>query len=198
MIPIALDPARIMLGLAGRGAALRRRLATLRAGNARQLILFSDEAWFCDDSAAGDALHSDITTDDSVTLHPWLPQPTDLASLDVLWIAGLPQAVAAPLAAAARSHDLLVNVEDQPELCDFHSVAEIRRGDLLLTVSTGGRSPRLAARIRTQLERQFDPAWATRVGELASLRQRWRGEKNSMAEVSALTDAVLASAGWLP
>jgi precorrin-2 dehydrogenase / sirohydrochlorin ferrochelatase len=198
MIPIALDPARIMLGLAGRGAALRRRLATLRAGNARQLILFSDEAWFSEDAGCCHDSHSESATEHGVILHPRLPQPTDLASLDVLWIAGLPQAVAAPLAAAARSHDLLVNVEDQPELCDFHSVAEIRRGDLLLTVSTGGRSPRLAARIRTQLERQFDPAWATRIGELASLRQRWRGEKNSMAEVSALTDAVLASAGWLP
>jgi precorrin-2 dehydrogenase/sirohydrochlorin ferrochelatase len=191
MIPIALDPARIMLGLAGRGTPLRRRLATLRAGNARQLVLFSDEP------GSRDAPDSENATDDGMTWHNRLPQPADLANLDVLWIAGLPQAVAAPLAAAARAHGVLVNVEDQPGLCDFHSVAEIRRGDLLLTVSTGGRSPRLAGRIRAHLERQFDPAWAAHVGELASLRQRWHGEKNSMAEVSALTDAVLSSAGWL-
>jgi len=191
MIPIALDPARIMLGLAGRGAALRRRLATLRAGNARQLVLFSDEP------GIRDALHSNGATNDGIARHDRLPQPADLAGLDVLRIAGLPQAVAAPMAAAARAHGVLVNVEDQADLCDFHSVAEIRRGDLLLTVSTGGRSPRLAGRIRARLERQFDPEWAARVGELAALRQRWRGEKNSMAEVSALTDAVLTSAGWL-
>jgi precorrin-2 dehydrogenase / sirohydrochlorin ferrochelatase len=197
MIPIALDPARIMPGLAGRGAAMRRRLATLRAGGARQLVLFTDEAGFCEGARPRDGLYSDTGPYDGVTVYPWLPQPADLASLDVLWVAGLPRAVAAPLAAAARSHSVLVNVEDQPELCDFHSVAEIHRGDLLLTVSTGGRSPRLASLLRAQLERQFDPAWAARVGEIASLRQRWRGEKNSMAEVSALTDAVLSSAGWL-
>jgi precorrin-2 dehydrogenase / sirohydrochlorin ferrochelatase len=191
MIPIALDPTRITLGLAGRGIALRRRLATLRAGDARQLVLFSDEP------GPRDAEDSAAATDNAITWHNRLPQPADLAGLDVLWIAGLPQAAAAPLAAAARAHGVLVNVEDQADLCDFHSVAEIRRGDLLLTVSTGGRSPRLAGRIRAHLERQFDPAWAARVGELASLRQRWRGEKNSMAEVSALTDAVLTSAGWL-
>ena len=191
MIPIALDPTRIMLGLAGRGAPLRRRLATLRAGDARQFVLFSDEP------GSRDAEDSAAATDNGITWHNRLPQPADLSGLDVLWITGLPQAVATPLAAAARAHGVLVNVEDQPGLCDFHSVAEIRRGDLLLTVSTGGRSPRLAGRIRAHLERQFDPAWAAHVGELASLRQRWRGEKNSMAEVSALTDAVLSSAGWL-
>src|SRR5271156_5492477 len=110
MIPIALDPARIILGLAGRGAPLRRRLATLRTGNARQLALFSDEA------GLGDDVYSVNITEGDVTLHPRLPHPTDLASLDVLWIAGLPQAVATPLAATARSHGVLVNVEDQREL----------------------------------------------------------------------------------
>jgi precorrin-2 dehydrogenase/sirohydrochlorin ferrochelatase len=191
MIPIALDPARTRIGLAGRGAPLRRRLAGLRAGNARQLALFSDEP------GSRDALNSDSAPDGGITWHNRLPMPTDLASLDALWITGLSAADAAPLAAAASTHGVLVNVEDQPDLCDFHSMAEIRRGDLLLTVSTGGRSPRLAARIRARLERQFDPTWATYVGELASLRQRWRADGNAMAEVSTLTDAVLASAGWL-
>jgi precorrin-2 dehydrogenase / sirohydrochlorin ferrochelatase len=185
-----------MLGLAGRGDRLRRRLATLRADHARHLVIFSDAGRAPSNPAARDALHSHPAAV-VVTRHDRLPQSTDLAGLDVLWIAGLPQAVATPSAATARSHGVLVNVEDQPELCDFHSVAEIRRGDLLLTVSTGGRSPRLAARIRAHLERQFDRAWAARVIELASLRQRWRGEKNSIAEVSVLTDAQLASAGWL-
>jgi precorrin-2 dehydrogenase / sirohydrochlorin ferrochelatase len=197
MIPIALDPTRITLGLVGRGAPLVRRLTMLRTGNARQLVLFSDEPEFCDYAGASDAQQSDSATDDDVTWCARLPQPADLARVDVLWIAGLPAAVATPLAAAARTHGVLVNVEDQPDLCDFHSVAEIRRGDLLLTVSTGGRSPRLAARILERLERQFDPAWATRVSSIASFRQRWRADGSSMAEVSALTDAVLNSAGWL-
>ena len=52
---------------------------------------------------------------------------------------------------------MLVNVEDRPALCDFHSVAEVRRGDLLLTVSTGGASPGLAARIRARLAAEFGP-----------------------------------------
>jgi precorrin-2 dehydrogenase / sirohydrochlorin ferrochelatase len=197
MIPISLDPTRLRLGLAGRRAPLPRRLAALRAGNARQLTVFSDEPGFSGEAGSCDAQNSTIAADDGVTWCPRLPQPTDLAILDALWMVGLPPAVAAPLAAAARAHGVLVNVEDQPDLSDFHNVAEIRRGDLLLTVSTGGRSPGLAARIRARLERQFDPIWATRVRRISALRQRWREDGRSMAEVSALTDAVLTSAGWL-
>ena len=79
-----------------------------------------------------------------------------------LWIVGLPDDEAAALAALARSERVLVNVEDRPALCDFHSVAEVRRGDLLLTVSTGGASPGLAARIRARLAADFGPEWAER------------------------------------
>jgi precorrin-2 dehydrogenase/sirohydrochlorin ferrochelatase len=193
MIPIALDPNRITIALAGRGAPLRRRLGTLRAGHARQLTLFCDEPRpaLCDQPDAS------LEAADDLMVHRRLPQPTDLAGLDVLWIAGLTLDLAVPLAAAARMHGVLVNVEDLPDQCDFHSVAEIRRGDLLLTVSTGGRSPGLAARIRARLERQFSPAWGARVARIASLRQQWREDGRSMDEVSALTDAVLTSAGWL-
>ena len=78
------------------------------------------------------------------------------------------------LAALARSERVLVNVEDRPALCDFHSVAEVRRGDLLLTVSTGGASPGLAARIRARLAAEFGPEWAERVALLRGHRAAWR------------------------
>jgi precorrin-2 dehydrogenase/sirohydrochlorin ferrochelatase len=193
MIPIALDPARLTLALAGRGGALRRRLGSLRAGGGRQFILFCDEPH----PAPVDQPDPSFEAADGLVVHRRLPRPADLDGLDVLWIAGLTPDLAVPLAGAARTHGVLVNVEDQPDLCDFHSVAEIRRGDLLLTVSTGGRSPGLAARIRARLERQFGPAWGERVAGIASLRQQWRDDGKSMAEVAALTDAVLTSAGWL-
>ena len=93
-------------------------------------------------------------------LRNFLPGRPDLAALRALWIAGLPDDEAAALAALARSERVLVNVEDRPALCDFHSVAEVRRGDLLLTVSTGGASPGLAARIRARLAADFGPEWA--------------------------------------
>jgi precorrin-2 dehydrogenase/sirohydrochlorin ferrochelatase len=181
MIAVALDPAVLPIAVAGRGNAVLRRFLGLQAGGARDLPLFSDQPDQDLDRAAGP------------TLRPFLPRRTDLAGLRALWIAGLPDDAAAQLATQARADRVLVNVEDRPELCDFHSVAEVRRGDLLLTVSTGGGSPGLAARIRARLAAQYGPEWADRLEELRARRAAWRRDKR---DVAALTDALLRANGW--
>jgi precorrin-2 dehydrogenase/sirohydrochlorin ferrochelatase len=79
-------------------------------------------------------------------------------------------------------------------LCDFHSVAEVRRGDLLLTVSTAGASPGLSARIRARLAVQFGHEWGDRLALLRDRRTAWRGQGR---DVAAETDALLQASGWL-
>jgi precorrin-2 dehydrogenase/sirohydrochlorin ferrochelatase len=73
-------------------------------------------------------------------------------------------------------------------------VAEVRRGELLLTVSTGGASPALAARLRARLAAEFGPEWADRLALLREHRVAWRGQGRDAA---ALTDALLRTSGWL-
>jgi precorrin-2 dehydrogenase/sirohydrochlorin ferrochelatase len=185
MIPIALDPAALPVAIAGRGALALRRFQALRAAGAGAVLLFSDlpDAELAD--AAGEFWRDA------------LPKPNDLAALKVLWIVRLSDDAAADLAALARSHRVLVNVEDRPALCDFHSVAEVRRGSLLLTVSTGGASPGLAARIRAQLARQYGPEWAERTAQIRRMREAWRRDDYAPAEISSMTDVVLRANSWL-
>jgi len=121
-----------------------------------------------------------------------------LAGLQVLYVTGLEAAQYVPLAAAARAAGVLVNVEDVPALCDFFSVAEVRRGDLLLTVSTGGAAPGLAGVIRRALEQMFPPVWAGRVAEVAALRQGWRAEGLPLAETARRIGAMARERCWLP
>ena len=83
------------------------------------------------------------------------------------------------------------------ELCDFHNPAQVRRGDLLLTVSTGGRSPGLAARIRSELAQAFGPEWAGRLNRLAAKRASWRRPGRSLDELARLTNATIDGNGWL-
>jgi precorrin-2 dehydrogenase/sirohydrochlorin ferrochelatase len=59
----------------------------------------------------------------------------------------------------AQSRGLWVNIVDQPELCTFIVPATFSRGDLTISVSTGGRSPALAARVRARLEKEFGPEY---------------------------------------
>jgi precorrin-2 dehydrogenase/sirohydrochlorin ferrochelatase len=185
MIAVALDPNAVPAAVAGRGQPALRRFRALRTAGATTITLFTDRP--------DEALRAEAGAD----LRPALPGPADLAALRTLWITGLPDDNAAALVAQARAARVLVNVEDQPALCDFHSVAEIRRGDLLLTVSTGGASPGLAGRIRARLEAEFGPEWADRLAQLRGLRATWRRDRRGPAEVAALTDALLHANGWL-
>lgn len=186
MIPIVLDPKMIKVALIGRGEAARRRLALLEEAGVPDLAIFSDlpEPGFS--LAAGDRLRHG------------LPAPEDLALYHVVWLADLPLDLAAPFAAAARACGTLINVEDAKPYCDFHNPALVRRGDLLLTVSTNGQSPGLAARIRRKLADSFGPEWADRLRVIGRKRTAWKGRARPIPELARLTNATIDANGWLP
>jgi precorrin-2 dehydrogenase / sirohydrochlorin ferrochelatase len=71
----------------------------------------------------------------------------------------------------AQKRGVLCNVVDVPDLCDFFYPAVVQRGDLQIAISTAGRSPSLAQKIRQQLEKQFGPGYATWVEELGETRK---------------------------
>ena len=72
----------------------------------------------------------------------------------------------------ARQRNILCNVVDDPEYCDFYYPAVVRRGDLQLAISTNGHSPALAQRIRRELEIQFGPEYGEWLEELGKIRQQ--------------------------
>ena len=72
---------------------------------------------------------------------------------------------------ACRAQQVLCNVVDDPEYCDFFYPAVVRRGSLQIAISTSGQSPALAARIRRELEKQFGKEWADYVEELGERRR---------------------------
>jgi precorrin-2 dehydrogenase/sirohydrochlorin ferrochelatase len=118
-----------------------------------------------------------------------------LPSVRVLFIAGLDASAAATLTARARAVGILVNAEDIPELCDFHVPAIVRRGDLVLTASTGGRAPGLARRLREWLESHFGPEWSGRVSDVGTARDGWRADGLPPEEISRRTRDFVS--GWL-
>lgn len=120
-----------------------------------------------------------------------------LGGLNVLYVAGAPQSVAAALAGRAKAAGVLVNVEDEPALCDFHVPASVRRGDLLLTVSSGGSAPGLVRLIREWLGERFGAEWGARVDEIGRRRAGWRDERLAPAERSQRTREIVAEEKWL-
>jgi precorrin-2 dehydrogenase/sirohydrochlorin ferrochelatase len=72
----------------------------------------------------------------------------------------------------ARRRNMLCNVVDDPEHCDFYYPAVVRRGNLQIAVSTNGLSPALAQRIRRELEEQFGPEYDEWLEQLGQIRRQ--------------------------
>jgi precorrin-2 dehydrogenase/sirohydrochlorin ferrochelatase len=96
----------------------------------------------------------------------------DIADAFLVIVATDDRELNARMAAVAEAAGKLVNTVDQPEDCSFFVPASVRRGPILLTISTGGGSPALAKRIRRELEGRFGPEY----GELAEMLERLRPE----------------------
>lgn len=149
--------------------------------------------------AEGPAGRLDRLERDGVTVERRAFRPVDLdgAALCVAW-SGDP-ATRAAIHAAARDRGVLVNVMDDVPHCDFASPAVVRRGDLVVAVSTGGGSPALARRLKEALAERFGPEWAEVVETVREVRRetlsslpdpaqrarRWR-EALNLEEAAAL------------
>lgn len=70
----------------------------------------------------------------------------------------------------ARTRNLLVNVVDDPEHCNFIAPSVVRRGPLSLAISTSGQCPAFSRHLRRRLEEEFGPAYARYVELLGDLR----------------------------
>ena len=65
------------------------------------------------------------------------------------------EAINQKVALDAGKRNIIVNVVDYPDLCSFIVPSTINRGDLCISISTGGASPAVAKRIREELEGIF-------------------------------------------
>jgi uroporphyrin-III C-methyltransferase/precorrin-2 dehydrogenase/sirohydrochlorin ferrochelatase len=72
--------------------------------------------------------------------------------------------------AEAEERGVLVNCVDDVERCHFAAPSVIRRGDLMVTISTGGKSPALAKRLRLDLSEQIGDEYGELVDILGEVR----------------------------
>ena len=169
----------------GGGSASLRRLQQLDEAGVRYISIFSDNFTKSFWQQAGLRIHTRMPTED------------EIKKSSVLLIADLPDTQMIPMVQMARNNSILVNVEDRKEYCDFHFPSFVRRGDLLLAVSTAGRSPALAKRIRKKLEKIFPLEWQFRLDELSEKRNEWKSKGCSFDEISNLSNQFIDEKGWL-
>ncbi|MFO8101241.1 MAG: bifunctional precorrin-2 dehydrogenase/sirohydrochlorin ferrochelatase [Dehalococcoidia bacterium] len=80
------------------------------------------------------------------------------------------------IATDAEERGMLINVVDVPSLSNFIVPSYLKRGDLTVAVSTGGKSPALARRIRSCLEEEFGPEYADLIAVAEEVRSELKGK----------------------
>ena len=76
------------------------------------------------------------------------------------------------IACICRKKSKLINVVDSRDLSDFTVSSYVKRGDLLIGISTGGKIPALSAKIREELEEIYDESFAEYVDILGEIREK--------------------------
>lgn len=106
-------------------------------------------------------------------------QAGDLAGRRLVVTATSDPAVNRQVYLDAEAAGIWVNAADDPDNCSFTLPAVLRRGALMVTVSTGGRSPALASWLRSRLEEVVGPEYEALLELLASEREVLKAEGRS-------------------
>ena len=125
----------------------------------------------------------DVRTQPGVT---WDERPyrrTDLDGRRLVIAATNDSAVNESVYRDAEAAGVWVNGADDPAHCSFTLPSIVRRGDLLLTVSTGGRSPALSVWLRERLEAEIGPEYEVLLDLLAAERESIRAGGRSSEQV---------------
>jgi siroheme synthase-like protein len=159
--PVSLDLAGRRAVVVGAGAvALGKADALLEAGASVAVI------------ADGPAEALDRLAAAGATIARRGFEPADLDGAFLCVAASDDPAERAAIHRHARERGVLANLVDDVEHCDFAAPAVLRRGDLRIAVSTGGRSPALASRVRRLLEERFGPEWEQLTALLGEVREQ--------------------------
>jgi len=94
-----------------------------------------------------------------------------------------------------RARNILVSSAGAAEDGDFVVPASIRRGDLVLTVSTLGASPTLASVLREDIAREYGPEWAEMTSIMGTLREELNTRYTTEEGRKQAVRSVLASDG---
>lgn len=97
------------------------------------------------------------------------------------------------IAGDARALGILVNIVDEPARCDFILPSIVERGDLSIAVSTGGKSPALAKKLKMELDALYGPEYAILLEIMGKLREKMIAESRPSAENRERFEAVVTS-----
>ena len=94
---------------------------------------------------------------------------------------------------SARDRKLMVNVADKPALCDFYLASIVQKGDLKIAISTNGKSPTVAKRIKEILSEGIPEEIDDTLQQVNQLRNRLNGDfSDKVKQLNKITAVLVA------
>lgn len=130
----------------------------------------------------------------SVYLEKRAFKPQDLERTELLILATELRATNAEIRGLAKEKDILTNVADTPDLCDFYLGSTVKKGDLKIGISTNGKSPTFAKRFRELLEDILPDDINDLLNNLHEVRNRLKGDfQYKVKKLNEITADLLSS-----
>jgi len=100
----------------------------------------------------------------------------DLENIDIVFAATNNYILNEEIRAVTHQKGLLINVADKPDLCDFYLGSIVQRGDLKIAISTNGKSPTIAKRLKQILNEGIPHELDETLQNMSALRQTLNGD----------------------
>ena len=160
--PIHLDIKNRDCLIVGGGAVGTRKVNTLIECGARVTVVSPDPTLEL----------IKLASEGSVTLKKRAYRNDDLTGMFLVIGATDDERLNRQISKDAEQAQILCNIADRPEVCNFILPSIVRRGDLVITISTSGKSPALAKHLRQKLESQLGPEYADFLLLMGAIRRR--------------------------
>ncbi len=106
-------------------------------------------------------------------------EKSDLDDVDVAIVAVNDPAMSRQIRADAKERGKLVNVADQPDLCDFYLGSIVTKGNLKIAISTNGKSPTIAKRLKETFNELLPDKLNDILTNMQGIRNKLKGDFTS-------------------
>jgi precorrin-2 dehydrogenase/sirohydrochlorin ferrochelatase len=134
-----------------------------------------------------------LRKNENIKLHLKSYQNSDLEGINIAIVATDDKPLNAHIREEAKRRNILVNVADTPDLCDFYLGSIVTKGDLKIAISTNGKSPTFAKRFREMLEESLPDSIPDLLNNMKIFRNKLKGDfKNKVKVLNELTEELIA------
>ena len=131
-------------------------------------------------------------------LHEREFRPADIENKELIFLATDNAGLHADIKRSASEKGILTNVADTPELCDFYLGSIVQKGSLKIAISTNGKSPTIAKRIKEALNGLLPEEIDNLLDNMQIIRNGMKGDfQDKIKQLNELTNAIIAEKGDL-